>query len=69
MIDTSVEVEAVFFRRWLTVKQMKQILDQLDDDDVLYPNRVGNLSVLRDSERRMTGYIDFQTEQFEAPDD
>ena len=66
MIDTNVEVEARFFRRWLTVKQMKQILNELDDDDVLFPNRVGNLSVIRDSERRMIGYIDFSEERFEA---
>ncbi len=65
MIDTDVEVVAVFFRRWLTVEQMKQILDQLDDDDIVVPNRVGNLSVC-DSEGGQTGYIDFAVERFEA---
>lgn len=65
MIDIDVEVSALFFRRWLTVAQLKQILDQLDDDDVIYPNRVGNLSVC-DSEGGQTGYIDFQEERFEA---
>lgn len=63
MIDTDVKVRAGFFRRWLTVKQMKEILDQMEDDDVITPNRVGNLSVVRD--KRMIGYIDFQAERFE----
>ena len=65
MIDTDVEVQAVFFRRWLTVAQMKEILSQLYDDDIIVPNRVGNLSVIRDAERRMIGYIDFNEEAFE----
>ncbi len=64
MIDTDVELQAIFFRRWLTVAQMKEILSQLDDEDALFPNRVGNLSVIRDSERRMIGYIDFNEEAF-----
>ncbi len=65
MIDTDVRVQAAFFRRWLTVKQLKQILSQLDDENVLFPNRVGNLSVVRDAEQRMIGYIDFNEEKFE----
>ena len=64
MIDTDVEVQAIFFSRWLTVAQMKEILSQLDDDDIVVPNRVGNLSVC-DNESRVLGYIDFQEERFE----
>lgn len=65
MIDIDVEVSALFFRRWLTVGQLKQILDQLGDDDIVVPNRVGNLSVC-DNEGRTLGYIDFQEERFEG---
>lgn len=63
MIDTDVEVQAVFFKRWLTVKKLREILSQLDEGDLLIPNRVGNLFVTRDSVR--IGYIDFNVEEFE----
>jgi len=66
--DSTITAEANFTRRWLTVKRMKKILSHLKDDDIISPNRTGNLSVFRDSEQRMTGYIDFQTEQFETLD-
>lgn len=65
MIDTNISVDARFFHRWLTVSQLKEILDGLKDDDKLLPNRVGNLSVVRESGEQV-GYIDFQAERFEA---
>ena len=64
-IDIKVSVDARFFRRWMTVRQLKNILNLLKDDDAVFPNRVGNLTVLRDSELRMVGFIDFQAEIFE----
>jgi len=67
MIDTDVEVRAVFFKRWLTVKKLKEILSQLDDDDLLIPNRVGNLAVVRGAEH--IGQIDFNAEEFEDFDE
>ena len=63
MIDTDVEVQAVFFKRWLTAKRLREILSQLDDDDLLIPNRVGNLAVTRAA--KQVGYIDFNEEAFE----
>ncbi len=47
------------------MEQLKEILSQLDNADIIFPNRVGNLSVFRDTEQRMLGYIDFQEERFE----
>lgn len=65
-IDINVTVKAEFFRRWMTVGQMKKCIDQLEDTDILFPNRVGNLSAMRDSEQKMIGFIDFNGERFEA---
>ena len=65
-INTDVEIKAEFFRRYMTVKQMKNCLCQLQDTDILYPNRVGNLSVIRDSTKSVIGYIDFNTESFDC---
>jgi len=64
-VDTSVQVDAGFNRRWLTVKQMREMISELEDDDLLAPNRVGNLSIFRDNEQSMIGYIDFHTEELE----
>ena len=63
-IDIDTEVTAGFFLRWMSVKRMKDILEQLDDNYFLYPSRVGNLAVLRESE--MIGIIDFNSETFES---
>lgn len=63
MIDTDIRVEARFFRRWMTVDQMKDILSELDDSDILSPNRVGNLNVIKDGGEQI-GYIDFNEEDF-----
>lgn len=65
-IDINIEVKAEFFQRWMSVSQMKKCLAQLEDTDVLYPNRVGNLAVIRNSDKLMIGLIDFNGEQFEA---
>ncbi|MCK4821195.1 hypothetical protein KA005_35850 [bacterium] len=66
-IDINVEIKAGFFQRWMSVGQMKKCLAQLEDTDILYPSRVGNLAVVRDSDRLiMIGYIDFNEEQFES---
>lgn len=40
----------------ITVADLRAILDSLDGSDVLYPNRVGNLSILRNGS--YTGVID-----------
>lgn len=63
-IDIDVMVTGGFFRKWMSVEQMKKCIEQLEDTDLIYPNRVGNLSIVRNSE--MIGYIDFNSEQFEA---
>ena len=64
MIDTSHRISAGFFERWMTVAQLRSILDDLQNDDLLYPNRVGNLSVVRNAEQ--VGFIDFSDEKFKA---
>ena len=57
MATNSEQVRAVFLRRWMTVGQMVKVLDQLEGTDVLFPNRVGNLTVFRRSDA--IGYVDF----------
>jgi hypothetical protein len=46
-IDTTQSVEAGFLLRWLSVGKLKEIITELQDNDCLYPNRVGNLAVIR----------------------
>ena len=50
---------------WMTVKQLKKCLTDLRDNDFLVPNQTGSLSVFRDSEKKLIGYIDFGNERFE----
>jgi len=65
MIDTNTTVEAKFHLRWMTVRKLKEIMDQLDDDYIVVPNRVGNLSV-RNNDDLAIGFIDFNEERFET---
>ena len=69
MAIDNTEVKATFFRRYMTVKQMKNCLKRLEDSDALYPNQVGNLSVYRDSEKNLIGWVDFAEEKFEGIED
>lgn len=64
-IDVNSEATAIFLRRYMSVGQMKNCLSQLKDTDLLYPNRVGNLTVL-DSSKQGIGYIDFCEEKYET---
>ena len=43
--------------RWMTVERLKAILSEIEDEDLLIPNRVGNLSVVRND--KYIGFIDF----------
>lgn len=52
-----------FHLKWMTVKRLKEILSELEDEDLLYANRVGNLTVGRDGIYQ--GYIDFNSEVYE----
>lgn len=61
-IDENVQVNAKFCRRWISVGKMKELLSLLEDDDVLIPNRGGDLTIIRDSEQMMIGYIDIGLE-------
>ena len=56
------EIEAKFLCRYMAVKQMKYCLRSLQDSDILYPNKVGNLSVVRYPTKEYIGYIDFAEE-------
>jgi hypothetical protein len=40
----------------ITVGDLKRLLEELDDDLMLYPNRVGNLSIT--NSEGLVGYID-----------
>jgi len=62
-IDIDTEVKAIFFRRWMSVRQMKECIEKLEDTDIIYPNIVGNLSVVCNSDQQTVGYIDFAEEQ------
>ena len=44
----------------LTVKKLIELLNKLPDDNYVYVNRVGNLSILK--EEVYLGYIDFLDE-------
>ena len=68
-IDTDVEVKATFFRRWISVGKMKELLacSELRNDDTLYPNSVGNLSIVRNG-RLFIGFIDIPNEGVEIID-
>lgn len=69
-IDTSVNVRAGFFYRWMPVQRMREILSVLQDDDVLVPNRVGNLTVCRSGhDQESIGFIDFHSEAYESFDE
>ena len=61
-ISIDIKVTASFFMRWITVKQLKQILAKLNDNAILYPNHVGNLSVIKGLEN--LGYIDIAEEVY-----
>lgn len=63
MIDTETTVQAIFFMKWMSVGQLKKCLEKLDNSCELYPNRVGNLSIVRDDTR--VGAIDFNSENLE----
>lgn len=57
-------VDAGFLEKWISVEKLKSILSELQDGDLLYPNQVGNLSVIRDGKE--IGYIDISIENYEA---
>ena len=44
------------WERWIEVKDLRALLQYLEDGDELYPNTVGNLLIIRDGES--IGYID-----------
>lgn len=66
-IKALTHITAGFLSKCLSVEKLKQILDQLQDTDELYPNRVGNLSVIRNEEQ--IGYIDIGTESLELEEE
>jgi len=66
-IDINISVTAGFFHKWMTVGRMREALSGLEDDDLIYPNRVGNLTVCRGKD--YIGYIDFNSEIYESWDE
>ena len=65
-IDMSRYITADFFLRWMSVAQLRDILSNLDDNDVVVPNRVGNLTIFQGGiEGEYKGYVDFNGETFD----
>jgi len=60
-IDTTKEIDASFFSRYMTAGKIKKLLSALDDSYFIVPNHVGNLSIY-DKDGKMIGYIDFHEE-------
>lgn len=65
-INTKYQIDASFHERWMTVKQLKIILETLDENAELSPNQTGNLLVWSDDKDAHIGVINFATETFEA---
>jgi len=53
-------IKASFPVRYMSVKKFQIILSKLQKEDVLYPNQVGNLAIVR--KNNYIGYIDFSDE-------
>ena len=59
-----INIDASFLEKSITNAKLKEILSKLKDDCILYPNQVGNLSVVHDG--LFVGYIDISSETFES---
>ena len=46
------------FPRWLYVHELRSLLSELNDDDWILPNNIGNLTIHREGENLITGMID-----------
>ena len=66
-VNTKQIIEASFIEKYITVKQMKEILNQLEDDWELLPNNVGNLSIFT-TESESKGFIDIGEEVYQKED-
>jgi hypothetical protein len=62
-ISLDSEVRAAFFQRWMKVWKLKELLNKLDDEYELYPNRVGGLAVVEAGSGKFVGYVDFSAEE------
>jgi len=47
--------------KYLPVKKLRELLSELSDDDLVFPNQVGNITIL-DKEFSCKGFIDFLLE-------
>ena len=66
-VNTKQIIEASFIEKYITVKQMKEILNQLEDEWELLPNSVGNLSIFT-AESESKGFIDIGEEVYQKED-
>lgn len=62
-LNTKQIIKASFFERYISVKKMKYILKDLDEDMELLPNSVGNLTVAKLG-KGVLGYIDLNDEKY-----
>lgn len=62
-VQSLTHISAGFLEKSIPVARLKEILSQLEDTDLLYPNRVGNLSVVRGDQQ--IGYVDIGSESLE----
>lgn len=63
MINSYDSIKAQFLKKSISVENLKKALEKLEDDDILYPNQVGNLTVVRNG--NYIGYIDISEETYE----
>ena len=67
MIVSLNHINAGFLEKCISVHKLKEILAQLEDTDLLYPNRVGNLNINRNEQD--IGWLDIGSEVVERFDD
>jgi hypothetical protein len=64
MIDTTVEINATFCKRSIMAHKLTALLtDHLNHGDMLVPNHVGNLTIMRNG--KYIGYVDIGLEKVE----
>jgi hypothetical protein len=60
MINTKSTITAEFVEKAISVVKLRAVLEYLKDEDLLFPNRVGNLAIIRNN--NYIGFIDIGEE-------
>lgn len=51
--------------KYIRVKDLSKLLNQLDPEERLWPNRVGNITIVHSNEMIQLGYVDLSEEEGE----